>query len=130
MLLQWQINIPKATELEIKRKVCILAKYEGVVLAGCLGTRLYPLTYAANKHPLPVFVEDHCRAIERVLKKGRVGETYLVGGTTHNISNLEVAKKLLRIFGKDESYLKFVKDRPGHDRRYGVNWNKIKLALN
>jgi dTDP-glucose 4,6-dehydratase len=76
-----------------------------------------------------LYVEDHCRAIDKVLKKGKVGETYLVGGNTKDINNLEVAKKLLKIFGKDESYLKFVKDRPGHDRRYAVNWRKIKHAL-
>jgi dTDP-glucose 4,6-dehydratase len=76
-----------------------------------------------------LYVEDHCRAIEAVLVKGKVGETYLVGGLTEDISNLEVAKKLLKIFGKDKSYLKFVKDRPGHDRRYAVDWSKINKEL-
>jgi dTDP-glucose 4,6-dehydratase len=76
-----------------------------------------------------LYVEDHCRAIDAVLTKGKVGETYLVGGLTEDINNLEVAKKLLHIFGKDESYLKFVKDRPGHDRRYAVDWGKIKSQL-
>lgn len=76
-----------------------------------------------------LYVIDHCRAIDRVLKKGRVGETYLVGGLTEDINNLQVAKKLLRIFGKSESYLMFVKDRPGHDRRYVVDWSKIKKKL-
>ena len=76
-----------------------------------------------------LYVEDHCRAIDAVLTKGKVGETYLVGGLTEDINNLEVAKKLLQIFGKDESYLKYVKDRPGHDRRYAVDWGKIKSQL-
>ncbi len=76
-----------------------------------------------------LYVEDHCRAIDIVLKKGKVGETYLVGGLTEDINNLEVAKRLLKIFGKDESLLKFVKDRPGHDRRYAVDWTKIKKEL-
>ena len=74
-------------------------------------------------------VIDHCRAIDLVLKKGKVGETYLVGGLTEDISNLQVAKLLLKIFRKDDSYLKFVKDRPGHDRRYTVDWGKIKRKL-
>ena len=73
-----------------------------------------------------VHVEDHCRAIDAVLKKGIVGETYLVGGLKDDINNLAVAKKLLKIFNKNEDFLKYVKDRPGHDRRYAVDWTKLK----
>jgi len=98
------------------------------------------ITNLIENKPLPIYgdglyvrdwlyVRDHCRAIEMVLKKGKVGQTYLVGGLTRDINNLKVAKKLLKIFGKDESFLKFVKDRPGHDRRYAVSWNKIKREL-
>jgi len=76
-----------------------------------------------------LYVEDHCRAIDAVLNKGRLGETYLVGGLTEDINNLEVAQKLLNIFGKDKANLKFVKDRPGHDRRYAVDWSKIRKEL-
>jgi dTDP-glucose 4,6-dehydratase len=76
-----------------------------------------------------LYVEDHVRAIEKVLKKGKVGETYLVGGLTKDYSNLEIAKMLIKIFGKDESYIRFVKDRPGHDRRYAVDWSKIEKEL-
>lgn len=76
-----------------------------------------------------LYVEDHVRAIENVLKKGRSGETYLVGGLTRDVSNLEVAMKLLSIFRYGMSYLKFVEDRPGHDRRYAVDWSKIKREL-
>lgn len=76
-----------------------------------------------------LYVKDHCRAIDRVLNKGKVGETYLVGGLTKDINNLQVAKKLLKIFGKDESNIKFVKNRPGHDRRYAVDWTKINKEL-
>ena len=82
-----------------------------------------------------LYVEDHCRAIEIVIKEGKVGETYLVGGLTKDINHLEVAKKLLKIFalpaqaGKSESHIKFVKDRPGHDRRYAVDWSKINKEL-
>jgi len=74
-------------------------------------------------------VNDHCRAIGVVLKRGRVGETYLVGGLTNDINNLQVAKLLLKIFGKKDSCIKFVKDRPGHDRRYAVDWGKIRREL-
>lgn len=74
-------------------------------------------------------VDDHCRAIELIVKKGKAGDIYLIGGQTKEISNLEVAKTLLRIFEKDESYIEFVKDRPGHDRKYVVDWRKIKNEL-
>lgn len=76
-----------------------------------------------------LFVEDHCRAIDAVLKKGRVGETYLVGSTVEEMNNLSVVKKLLQFMGKNESYIEFVKDRPGHDRRYAINFSKIKNEL-
>jgi len=76
-----------------------------------------------------LYVEDHCRAIELVLLKGRSGETYVVGGMTADINNLGVAKMLLRIFGKDKKYLKFVRDRAGHDRRYAMDWRKIRMEL-
>ena len=76
-----------------------------------------------------LYVEDHIRAIEMVISKGRIGSTYLVGGLTDDINNLEVVKKLLKIFGKNNSYIKFVKDRAGHDRRYAVDWSKINRDL-
>ncbi|MCX6705776.1 MAG: dTDP-glucose 4,6-dehydratase, partial [Candidatus Woesebacteria bacterium] len=76
-----------------------------------------------------LFVEDHVRAIEAVLEKGKVGETYLVGGLTEDINHLEVTEKLLQIFGKDEGSIKFVTDRKGHDRRYAVDWTKIEKEL-
>lgn len=76
-----------------------------------------------------LYVEDHCRAIDLVLKKGKVGETYLVGGMTNDISNLDVIKKIVKIMGKGESFIEHVKDRPGHDRRYAVDWSKIKNEL-
>ena len=49
---------------------------------------------------------------------------------TKDINNLELAKKILKLLEKDEDMIEFVKDRPGHDRRYGVNWSKIKNELN
>lgn len=79
-----------------------------------------------------IYVLDHCKAIDLVLHKGKPGETYLAGGLTRGkeeINNLAVAKKLLKIFGKDESHIKFVKDRPGHDRRYAIDWSKIRREL-
>lgn len=76
-----------------------------------------------------LYVEDHCRAIEKVLLEGKVGETYCVGGMADDISNLDVAKKIIKILGKTEDEIEFVKDRPGHDRRYAVDFSKIKNEL-
>ncbi len=76
-----------------------------------------------------LYVEDHIRAIETVLKRSEIGESYVVGGMTKDINNLDLANKLLKIFGKDKTYLKFVKDRAGHDRRYAMDWRKIKKDL-
>lgn len=74
-------------------------------------------------------VEDHCRAIDLVLQKGKVGETYCVGGLTEDVNNLTVVKKILKLLNKDESLIDYVQDRPGHDRRYALNWEKIKKEL-
>ena len=76
-----------------------------------------------------LYVEDHVRAIEKVLERGKVGKTYLVGGMTKLYSNIEIAKKIVRLLGKDESFIEFVKDRLGHDRRYDVDWSKTKEEL-
>lgn len=76
-----------------------------------------------------LYVEDHCRAIDLILEKGEIGQTYCIGGLTKDINNLEVVKKILQILAKDESMIEYVKDRPGHDRRYAVDWSKIKNEL-
>jgi len=76
-----------------------------------------------------LFVEDHCTAIDAIIHKGRIGETYLIGGMTEGISNIDVVRKILNIIGKDESQIEFVKDRPGHDRKYSVDWSKINKEL-
>lgn len=76
-----------------------------------------------------LYVEDHCRAIELILQKGKTGETYCVGGLTEDVNNLTVAKKILHLLGQSENMIEFVKDRPGHDRRYAVDWTKIKNEL-
>lgn len=77
-----------------------------------------------------LYVEDHCRAIELVIQKGKIGETYCVGGMKKEINNLEVIKKICRIMKKKFSQvIEFVKDRPAHDRKYAVEWSKIKKEL-
>ncbi|OGK56930.1 dTDP-glucose 4,6-dehydratase [Candidatus Roizmanbacteria bacterium RIFCSPLOWO2_02_FULL_38_10] len=76
-----------------------------------------------------LYVEDHVEAIDLIIQKGKIGETYFVGGLSYDISNLEVIKKILKIMGKGESSIEFVKDRPGHDRRYAIDWSKINTKL-
>ncbi len=101
--------------------------------------KLFPrfITNLIDRQQVPIYgdgkyvrdwlhVEDHCRAIDLVLKKGKVGEAYLVGSMIREVNNLQFAKKLLKIFNLDESYLKYVKDRPGHDRRYAIDSSKIR----
>ena len=69
-------------------------------------------------------VDDHCRAIECILHKGKSGEIYNIGAG-NEINNLELAKQILSILQRDENLISFVKDRKGHDRRYSVNVSKI-----
>lgn len=75
-----------------------------------------------------VFVEDHCRALDRVLHSGRPGETYNIG-FGQPVTNLNVVRGLLRILDKSEDQIKFVEDRPGHDRRYALDTSKIRREL-
>ena len=76
-----------------------------------------------------LYVEDHCRAIELILKHGVAGETYCVGGMTENISNRQIISKILQLMDKNMSMIEEVSDRPGHDRRYAVDWTKINTQL-
>ena len=75
-----------------------------------------------------LYVEDHCRAIDLILRQGQIGETYCVGGASER-ANIDVVRALLAILGKDESSIEYVTDRPGHDRRYAINFSKIEHEL-
>ncbi len=75
-----------------------------------------------------LFVRDHCEAILAVLERGTPGEVYNIGG--HNeYPNLEIVHQILRHLGKDEGLIEYVKDRPGHDRRYAIDAGKIEREL-
>jgi dTDP-glucose 4,6-dehydratase len=75
-----------------------------------------------------IYVKDHCYALLDVLKKGKIGEFYNIG-SNENINNIDICKKLFKVFKKfnlkSKSKIKFINDRPGHDRRYALNSNKI-----
>lgn len=75
-----------------------------------------------------LYVEDHCEAIDLIVRKGCVGEVYNIGGHNER-TNLSVVKEILSILGKDESLIEYVTDRPGHDLRYAIDPTKIHNEL-
>jgi dTDP-glucose 4,6-dehydratase len=75
-----------------------------------------------------IFVEDHCRAIDAVLQKGKIGETYNVG-SGKPVPNIGIVRSLLRLLDKPDGLIEFVQDRPGHDRRYALDDAKIRREL-
>ncbi len=75
-----------------------------------------------------IFVEDHCKGILAVLERGRIGEVYNLGGECEK-ENIEIVRLILDILGKPHSLIEFVKDRPGHDRRYAMGIEKAKAEL-
>jgi len=92
-----------------------------------------------NEKALPVYgdgmqirdwlhVSDHCSAIDAVLHKGRDGEVYNIGGNNEK-ANIEIVKLIIGTLGKSEDLIKYVKDRPGHDRRYAIDNTKITTEL-
>ncbi|MFV2082802.1 MAG: GDP-mannose 4,6-dehydratase, partial [bacterium] len=75
-----------------------------------------------------IHVKDHCSALVAVMEKGLSGEAYNIGGEVE-VRNIDVVCEILKILGKPESLIKFVKDRPGHDWRYAMNIKKIQDDL-
>ncbi len=75
-----------------------------------------------------IHVSDHCEALELVLFRGESGQVYNIGAD-NELNNLQIAKMMLEHFGKDESQIEFVHDRPGHDRRYAIDARKIEETL-
>lgn len=97
------------------------------------------ITNALNNEQIPVYgdglnvrdwiyVDDHCRAILRVLEEGRSGAVYNIGARNER-RNIDVAKSVLDVLGKPHTLLRFVKDRPGHDRRYAIDPSLIETEL-
>jgi dTDP-glucose 4,6-dehydratase len=121
---------------------------EAVICRGSnnYGPRQYPekliplcVLNALHGDPLPVygdgrqvrnwlFVEDFCRGIHTVLLQGRAGEAYNVGGPDE-CENIEVVRRILELTGRDDSLVEYVKDRPGHDRRYSLSSEKLRSEL-
>jgi dTDP-glucose 4,6-dehydratase len=75
-----------------------------------------------------IHVTDHCRAIELILDKGRPGEIYNIGANTE-YPNVEIVRQILKRLHKPESLIRFVEDRPGHDRRYAIDSSKLRTEV-
>ncbi len=103
--------------------------------------KLIPLMVdnALKDKPLPVYgdgknvrdwlhVEDHCAALLCALEKGKAGEVYNIGGNSER-QNIEIVRRILQLTGKTEALIKYVQDRPGHDRRYAIDPTKIRTEL-
>jgi len=103
--------------------------------------KLIPLAIsnALEENPIPIYgdglnvrdwlyVEDNCHAITLILQQGKIGEIYNIGGGCE-LGNLKLVETILAKLGKPSSLTKFVPDRPGHDRRYALDWSKIKREL-
>lgn len=97
------------------------------------------IEYALNDKPFPIYgdglnvrdwiyVDDHCRAIEKIVRNAPSGSIYNVGGDTL-LSNITLVKEILRQLGKSENLITFVADRKGHDRKYALNCNKLITEL-
>lgn len=119
-----------------------------VMTRGCntIGPRQYPeklvplfVTNALQDQPLPVYgdgmqvrdwlhVADHAAAIDRVLRQGRTGEVYNIGAGNER-PNIDVVKTIIERLGKDASLIRHVPDRPGHDRRYALDWTRLRSEL-
>lgn len=104
-------------------------KFIPLIITNLLEDRSVPV-YGEGKNIRDwIFVEDCCTGIAAILDRGKPGEVYNVGGKSEK-RNIDIVKLIVKLLGKDESYIKFVKDRPAHDYRYALDNTKIKKELN
>ena len=104
-------------------------KLISLAITNLLENKKVPVYGKGNQVRDWLYVENHCRAIDLVLQKGKIGETYCIGGMADDISNIEVVRKIIKLLNKSESFIEYVKDRPGHDVRYALDWSKAKKEL-
>jgi dTDP-glucose 4,6-dehydratase len=103
-------------------------KFLPLMITNALDDKLLPIYGDGKQQRDWLHVQDHCSGILAVLERGRIGEVYNIGGLDV-IENLTMARRLLRVVGKAEALLSYVKDRPGHDRRYALSCDKIGREL-
>lgn len=99
-------------------------KFIPLVITNALENKKIPIYGNGQQVRDWLYVEDHCRAIDLILNKGTIGDTYLIGGSTDDIPNYQVVKMILNILEKPDSLIEYVTDRPGHDVRYAIDWSK------
>lgn len=104
-------------------------KFIPLAITNLLEGKKVPIYTPGNQVRDWLYVEDHCRAIEMILEKGTLGETYLVGSSHREYTNLEIARMIISLLGKDDTSLEMVADRPGHDVKYAVDCSKIRNEL-
>jgi len=97
-------------------------------ITNLLEDKKVPVYGEGNQFREWIFTEDHCRAIDTILHKGKIGEVYNIG-TRNRKANMDITKSILNYLGKDESYIEYVADRPGHDFGYAVNPDKLMTEL-
>jgi len=103
-------------------------KFIPLLITNLLEDKTVPVYGEGNNIRDWIFVEDCCAGIAAILDRGKAGEVYNVGGESEK-RNIDIVRMILRLMGKDESYIKFVKDRPGHDYRYALDNTRIKKEL-
>lgn len=103
-------------------------KFLPLMITNALENKALPIYGDGKQERDWLHVEDNCRGVLAVLERGRIGEVYNLGGSDI-VENLTIARQLLRLIGKPETLLSYVKDRPGHDRRYALKCDKVEREL-
>lgn len=99
-----------------------------LMIVNCLNGKDLPIYGRGSNVRDWLYVEDHCSAIDLILRNGTVGEVYNIGGHSER-TNLEVVKTIIEVLGKSEALIKYVTDRKGHDKRYAIDASKIEKEL-
>jgi len=100
-------------------------KFIALIITNLLENKTIPLYGDGLNVRDWLYVEDHCAAIDLIIHEGKIGETYCIGGQSEK-TNLEIAQKILELIGKKNDQIEYVTDRPGHDKRYSIDFSKIK----
>jgi dTDP-glucose 4,6-dehydratase len=100
-----------------------------LMIINCLNGRELPVYGDGMNVRDWIYVTDHNRAVETVLENGRIGEVYNIG-VENEMPNIKIVELIIKHLNKSKKLIKFVKDRPGHDRRYAIDASKIKNELN
>ncbi len=103
-------------------------KFIALIITNLLENKTIPLYGDGLNVRDWLYVEDHCAAIDLIIHEGKIGETYCIGGQSEK-TNLEIAQKILELIGKKNDQIEYVTDRPGHDKRYSIDFSKIKEKL-